>query len=152
MDSEFEKSEESIIQNQLFVVSYSRENLLEAGNGENSKLLMDVSATGSLSFHKTDGFVDTERLSDLHKPKPDISVSSTLVSTGIFGFSYSPRNKIRIATFLLLISLIFLRFYNFNINSSFSRRSIGRLPTVPSSRYQPVTKQPSLNVHKVIST
>jgi hypothetical protein len=125
------------IQSPPFVVSYSRENLLEDGIGEDANLLPPAdSAVPSSTEQHEESSVD--KLSHLFQPKPDVSVSSVLASTGssASAFSLTLRNKIRISTFLLLISFIFLRFYNFNINSSFSTRSIGKLPTVPSSKYQ----------------
>ncbi len=58
-------------------------------------------------------------------------------------WNISYRNRIRIFTFLILITVIFLRFYNFKVYSSYSVKPLGRMPGV--SKVRPILDKPPRN-------
>eukprot|EP01040_Poterioochromonas_malhamensis_P007298 gene7300-7874_t len=80
---------------------------------------------------------------DLSSPSALITQSSMPSSANIGSNSsaYSMRWKLRIGTFVVLLAFLFLRFYSFNLYSSYRVKPLGRLPKIrmPSSNQKSST-------------
>lgn len=102
----------------------------------------------SSDLNKKDETLDLPSHSTLTTSQSNMPSSA---SSGSSSSSYSMRWKLRIGTFVVLLAFLFLRFYSFDLYSSYRVKPLGRLPKIrmPSSSQKSSTS--SSNTESAVS-